>query len=353
MNINITSEESTNNDFLIIFDKWKERPNRLIIHDTFIGKDFEEVVSKNIQEKCGKDNTLTELLPSGDDYVHNQRVLLQVEEFIFISFVKMNMFTENFLINDLCFYFKSESQKETVNKIINELSICIVDYEDDTIDKINVLESVGGNLELSPLLFEKSTYSLESLYNHKSIKKVKKLIKEIKDTSKGLSIIYGDKGVGKTNLSKYISSKIDRLVIYVPINMVDSSINSSEFRSFLKKYSKCFLIVDDCEFLYNPIYGKNNYFSSNILQLVDSVVSEQLELQVLLIFNVDNEDEIDECLLDSNNLLDVINIEELDSEVATELSKELGFNKKIKNDTRLVDVFKNNLHTEKNNIGLV
>jgi hypothetical protein len=351
MNINITGEESTNNDFLLIFEKWKQRPNRLIIHDTFTGKEFEDIINTSIKEEYGNLETLTELLPDDDNYVYNQRVLLQITESIFASFVKNNMHSENFLVNDVCFYYKSQNEKESIDKIVLSLMNCIIDYVDDSDHKINVLNIVDNNLDLSPLFFEKSKFSLESLYNHKTIKEVKKIVKEMKSKDKGLTILYGDKGVGKTNLSKYISTKIDRLVVYVPLNTIESSINSSDFKTFLKKYNKCLLIVDDCEFLYNPMYGKHNYFSINVLQLIDSVISDDVNLQILLIFNVDEEDDIDSNLIDSNNLISVLEIEELESEVATELSKELGFNKKFKKNTRLVEVFHNNNKVEKNNLG--
>jgi len=351
MNINISSEESTNNDFLLIFDKWKQRPNRLIIHDTFTGKEFEEIITSLIKDEYGNLETLTELLPDDENYIYNQRVLVQIDELIFASFVKHDMYSQNFLVNDLCFYYKTQNEKEVIDKIVQQLMNCIIDYVDDSEHKINVLSLVDNNLEVSPLFFEKSKFSLESLYNHKTIKEVKRTVKELKNKDKGLTILYGDKGVGKTNLSKYISTKVDRLVIYLPLNTIESSINSSDFRTFLKKYNKCLLIVDDCEFLYNPMYGKHNYFSVNVLQLIDSVVSDELDLQILLIFNVDEEDDIDSNLIDSNNLISIFEVEELESEVATELSKELGFNKKFKKNTRLVEVFHNNNKVEKNNLG--
>ncbi len=351
MNINISSEESTNNDFLLIFDKWKQRPNRLIIHDTFTGKEFEEIITSLIKDEYGNLETLTELLPDDDNYIYNQRVLVQIDELIFASFVKHDMYSQNFLVNDLCFYYKTQNEKEVIDKIVQQLMNCIIDYVDDSEHKINVLSLVDNNLEVSPLFFEKSKFSLESLYNHKTIKEVKRTVKELKNKDKGLTILYGDKGVGKTNLSNYISTKVDRLVIYLPLNTIESSINSSDFRTFLKKYNKCLLIVDDCEFLYNPMYGKHNYFSVNVLQLIDSVVSDELDLQILLIFNVDEEDDIDSNLIDSNNLISIFEVEELESEVATELSKELGFNKKFKKNTRLVEVFHNNNKVEKNNLG--
>jgi hypothetical protein len=74
--------------------------------------------------------------------------------------------------------------------------------------------------------------------------------------------------------------------------------------------------------------------------LVDGFLSDGLNLHILLIFN-DIEEDIDENILDCNCLIDNIEFDELESDVATDLSKSLGHNKKYKDSKRLVDVVRN------------
>ena len=81
-----------------------------------------------------------------------------IDELIFVNFVKHNMHSENFLVNDVCFYYKSQSEKESVDKILHSLMNCIIDYVDDSEHKINVLNIVENSLDLSPLFFEKSKF---------------------------------------------------------------------------------------------------------------------------------------------------------------------------------------------------
>jgi hypothetical protein len=351
MNININKEDSAINDFLLIFDGFKQRPNRLVIHDTLSGKEFDEIIQKNIVSEKMDSNFLTEFLPSDDDYVVNRKVLKQLNDHLWISYVEINKNSENFLVNEVCFYYKDSQQEKDIDIIFLEISECVVDYEDNKIDKVNTLYLSGNNLELEPVSINQEI-EIDNMYSTKVVKDVEKLIKLIKKKNKGLSILTGERGLGKTNMCKYISSKVDRMSIFIPNNMIEHTINNPEFRSFIKTHDKCLLIIDDCEFLYNPVYGKMNYFTNNILQLVDGFISDHLNLQVLLVFN-DDEEYLDENLLECNNLLNVIDFELLDSDTATELSKSIGDNKKFKDETKLVDVF--NFKKDKNikgNIGL-
>jgi hypothetical protein len=74
------------------------------------------------------------------------------------------------------------------------------------------------------------------------------------------------------------------------------------------------------------------------MQMVEGFLASTVDVNVVTIFNTDSEDKIDHNLLDCNNLIDVIEFGCLSKDEATDLSKQLGYNKKYKSDTRLVDV---------------
>jgi hypothetical protein len=326
----------------------ESRPCRVIIHDAFSGPEFEKIlVDNNIK----KENSVTEFIPNDKDYLVNEKNLVKIEEDIWISYVVINKNSENYLINDVTFFFKNEEQRSKIDELFLKLSECLVDYEKDSFDKINALSVNNGVLELEPIFFNTEN-DTETLYNSSIFKKTDKLIKKIKKSDCGLSIFYGEKGTGKTNMSKYLASKIDRISIYITNNMIEQSINNPEFRNFIKKYDKCLLIIDDCEFLYNSAYSKMNYFTNSVLQLVDGFLSEYLGIQILLVFNTDDIEDIDDNLLECNNIMDIVEFDHLEAELATELSKNIGINKKYKEAVLLNDVFKNRKKEDKVNIGL-
>ena len=350
MNININRDDSGINDFLIIFDSMKSRPSRVILHDRFSGKEFNDIIESFISSENLEKNFLTEYIPSDDDYIINEKVLLQIDENIWISYLVINKQSEDYIINEVCFYYKSVEQQDHVEKMVVQITECIVDYEDES-NKINTLSMNSDNLiDLEPLII--SEIDTENMYSDAVIKKIDKLVKVIKKDSKGLSIFTGEKGLGKTNMCKYVASKVDKMSIFIPNNMIEQTVNSPDFKRFLSRFEKTLIIIDDCEFLYNPVFGRMNHFTNSILQLVDGFMSEHLNTHFLLVFNT-TEEELDENLLDCNNLIDVVEFDMLSSEMATELSKSLGINKKHKNETRLLDVVnskkKNNI---KEDIGL-
>ena len=63
--------------------------------------------------------------------------------------------------------------------------------------------------------------------------------------------------------------------------------------------------------------------------------SSDIDLQVII---TSNEKEIDNDLLDSNNLIDNIVVDELDTDESNDLSKHLKIDKKYKSPTKLIDV---------------
>lgn len=343
--INIQDDNYELGDFLLIYEKFGQRPNKIIIHDVFDGLSFEKII------EAKNDSKLTEYIPSEDDYIINQKLLVSITDNIFCSYVVVDKQSEQYLVNDVIFFYKDENEEEFIDGIISKISVCVLDYENNTINKFNTLTLTQTSIELDPFYVDIESIEIEGRYNESVIRKIDKLQKKIKKNPKGLSIICGEKGVGKTTIAKHLCNKIDRMTIFIPNTMIDITINGPDFKNFLKKFEKVLLVIDDCEFLSNSPLMKMNPFSNNVQQLVDGFLSDNLNLQILLIYN-ELEEDIDETILDCNNLIDVIEVDELEIEVANELSKNLGYNKKWKDSVRLIDVVQNKKADKIEKIGL-
>lgn len=343
--INIADDNYELNDFLIIFEKFGQRPNKIIIHDTFDGTAFESILNAKTETK------LTEYIPSDDDYFINQKNLTKINDNIYCSFVIIDKLSDSYLINDVIFFYKEESDETLIEEIIKSICNCVIDYEGNSFNKFNTLTLTTNSIELDPLSVDVDSIEIEGRYNEDIIKKAEKIQKKIKKSNKGLTILCGDRGVGKTTLAKYICHKIDRITIFIPNTMIDLTINGPDFKNFIKKFEKVLIVIDDCEFLSSNPISKINPFTNNILQLVDGFLSDNLNLQIILIFN-EVEEDLEEDLVDSNSLIDVLEISNLDAETATELSKNLGNNKKYKESTRLIEVVQNKKFDKIEKIGL-
>ena len=349
LNLNINKDDSELNDFLFCWDQFTTRPNKIVIHNTYSTKDFNEVLSKHIEER----NSFTEFLPTEDDFIINDKMFVKIEDRkIYCSYIVIDRTHENSIINEITFFYADETNYEKIQQIIDELNDCLVDFCEDETNKLNII-SIGLNgLEIEPI--EASDIDIdnfEMFYSKKTHKDIDKLVKDIKKSNKGLSILHGERGMGKTSVINYIASKLDRIVIFIPNNMIEHTISSPEFRKFLKRYSKPVIIIDDCEMLLNDVFSKSNMLVNNLMQMVDGFLSDSIEANIITIFNVEEEEEIDRSLLDCNNLIRVVEFLELSPQESSDLSDHIGLNKKYKNKMRVLDIIRNNKPRENHEMG--
>jgi hypothetical protein len=348
LNININKDDNTINDFLYCWNHFSTRPNRLTIYNSYSSSDFNEYILSNHIEKT----IHTEVIPAEEMSIINDQMFVKIEENIFISYIIVDRNNDNSIVNEVTFFYKTDDDYKKIISIIEKLDNFIVSYQEESSCSINTLSISQNSIEIEPLLPKELDYeNIDLYYNKKTFSKIDKLIKSIKKSKKGLSVLYGERGVGKTSIINYLSSKLDRIVIFIPNNLIEQTINNPEFRKFLKKHHNPILIIDDCEMLFNEVFAKSNIFVNNLLQLVEGFLSDSIEVSVVSIFNVDDEDEIDHSLLDCNTLIDVIRFDLLSEEESVELSKHLEFDKKYKSKNRLVDVLKKKETKNQSDIG--
>ena len=332
--INVTKDDSDLNDFLISWKEMGERPSRITIHNTYSTKLFDSV----IHEKVIKKNVFTEVTPYDNYLIIDDKMFIKINNDCYLSYVVSDRLSEDSFIDTITFFYRSGY--EGVQNIIDELNDAILDFSDDDTNNLNSIILTQWGLEIEPVSLSTDSDVIDEYYNSNTFKSINKLIKSIKKSDRGLSILYGERGMGKTSIINYISSKLDRIVIFIPNNMIEHTINNPEFRKFLKRYDKPILVIDDCEIFMGDNWGRQNPTTSNLLQMVDGFLSESINCNIISIFNTDTEDDIDQSLIDCNNLIDLIEFEKLSNDEATSLSKSLGFNKKYKIKSKLIDVVK-------------
>jgi hypothetical protein len=349
LNLNINKDDSELNDFLFCWEQFTTRPNKIVIHNTYSTKDFNDVLSEYIESR----NSFTEILPTEEDFVINDKMFVTIEDKkIYCSYIVIDRKHENSIINEITFFYSDEDNFEKIQKIIEELNECVIDFCEDEANNLNTITIGSNGLEIEPIeASDVEVDNFDMFYSKKTYKEIDKLVKEIKKSNKGLSILYGERGTGKTSVINHLASKLDRIVIFIPNNMVEHTIGNSDFRKFLKRYTKPVIIIDDCEMLLNDSFSRSNMIANNLMQMVDGFLSDSIEANIITIFNVDEEEEIDHSLLDCNNLIRVIEFGELSPNESTDLSEHLGFNKKYKNKMRVLDIIKNNKPRPNHEIG--
>jgi AAA+ ATPase superfamily predicted ATPase len=348
LSININKDYSNLNDFLYCWDIFGSRPNKIVIHNTYSTKPFAKIVSEHSIEK----NIFTEILPNDEDFTINDKIISNLGDDVYLSYIVIDRNQDNSIVSDIVFFYKSQESSKKVQSIIEELNDCLVDFCEEETNNLNTIAlSTQSGLEIEPIELDDDFENFDHYYSSNTGKSVEKLIKKIKKSNKGLSVLYGERGTGKTSVINYIASKLDRIVIFIPNNLIEHTINNPDFRKFIKKFQKPVIVLDDCELTLSDYYNRTNITTNNILQMVDGFLSDTMEVNIICIFNTDDEDDIDEALLDCNSLIDVIEFEYLSGEESEELSKVVGSGKKYKNKTRLIDIIKKKSGGDQKKIG--
>ena len=151
-----------------------------------------------------------------------------------------------------------------------------------------------------------------------------KIIKQLNEPNgKGLVLLHGVPGGGKTHYLKYLASKIkDKQVLFIPPYLADF-ITSPEMTPFLIQNSNSVLFIEDAENVITDrnINGSNGV--SNILNITDGILSDILKIQVVATFNMDKA-KIDSALLRKGRLIAEHKFDALPVDDANALLKHLG-----------------------------
>ena len=140
---------------------------------------------------------------------------------------------------------------------------------------------------------------------------------------KGLVLLHGKPGTGKSSYIRYLISKIKKNVIFLPPN-VASGITNPDLIPILLNNPNSVFVIEDAE---NIISDREKYGSSPVsalLNVSDGLLSDCLNIQIICTFNTDIS-KIDSALLRKGRLIAKYEFKELEVHKAVALSNKLGF----------------------------
>ena len=323
--------ENNDNDFIYCWDKFGDKPNKINFFN-----DYKIEIDEYLLNLSNSVNSIIDVF---DIELVNERKFLKINDDVYISYTIINKNSENSFINNIGIFYKSQEDLEKyVNKIIED----IIDLElvlDNIESKLNTAFLTEDGFEIEPVEKIELDVNIDAYYSKETLKSINQLVKTLKKTDKGISILYGTRGTGKTSLINHFCNKLDKKFVYIPNTMIEAFPNN-DIADFLKANQDSILILDDCENILTDMYSKSNIYVSNIMQLLEGILSHSVKLNIITIFNTEKEDEICETLLNSNSLIDVINFTLLSEDESNNLSKTLNLNKVFKNKNRMIDVLK-------------
>lgn len=191
--------------------------------------------------------------------------------------------------------------------------------------KISLVVSTRSGLSTIPQDIKNTNIDIPANYGEKFVKVHNKIVEKLNDPlGKGLVLLHGVPGTGKTSYIRHLCKEIKKEIIFLPPFLAEN-IAGPDFIPFLLDHTNSILIIEDAEkvVLDREGDGSNRQSVANLLNMTDGILSDCLSIQILATFNTTRE-RIDKALLRKGRLIAEWKFDALDVDQANKLLKKLG-----------------------------
>lgn len=222
------------------------------------------------------------------------------------------------------------------NELIKQFS-CYKAPQKEKDFEINIITQSSSGLDLKSLDIKPTALDIDLYYND-DFKPVDAIIKErlAKESDKGIILLHGLPGTGKTTYLRHLIGSINKRVLFVSPGVAGNLMNP-EFMDLLIDNPNAVLIIEDAE---NIIMDRkfSSYSSvSNLLNISDGLLSDCLNVQIICTFNNDLQ-MVDDALLRKGRLIAKYEFGKLNTDKAQKLSNHLGFAKHISRPMTIAEI---------------
>ena len=333
-------------EFNFIKKTYKYLPSSILFDGYFNIVDFDNFLKKNNVVYINKEKDIV------DNHV-DIKCLCDIGNNIYISYVQIEDEEQNGLIIDLIMYYNistvTEEQLKSITDDINKTLIIVDENEDNQNKIINLLSySYANGYTLTPKYIESFCDFDSEFYNDNVIVGIKDFIQGINTDSNNIYVLCGEKGLGKTNVIRFITDNVAKNIIFIPINMVDHIIQP-EFQKFIDNMQNCVFIIEDVEMYVTNTYSRNPMLVKTIVQNCKGFLSDTNSNDYIISINCLYKDIVDADMLSSSKFMV---FDRIDSTKASKIAKKLSVNFKAEKGKyyTLSDV-KNNVLSKKIKIG--
>ena len=242
--------------------------------------------------------------------------------------------------NKVRFFFRHTdcNKIEKIIEVIKKFKNRKKDYSKPEISLlINRLDGLcTKSLEiLKPKLSIEDNYNCDFKSIHQTI--VKRLSKK---NDKGLVLLYGKPGTGKTSYIRYLIASVKKNVIFLPPNMA-SAITNPNLISVLIDNPNSIFVIEDAENIVIDRELNGASPVSALLNISDGLLADCLNIQLICSFNTDIS-KVDSALLRKGRLIAQYEFKELEIAKAQALSYKLGFDSIISRPMALTEIYNQN-----------
>jgi hypothetical protein len=169
---------------------------------------------------------------------------------------------------------------------------------------IQLVRSEMGHLDTEEYDLSVPEFDLELNYGKDFVKLHEIIVKRLNTPGdKGIIVLYGDHGTGKTTYIKRLTKLIlTKDILFIPPSMAEM-LSEPSIIPFLMDHRNSILIIEDAEQVIGDRKGKSSSAGvSNLLNLTDGILGDCLNIQVIATCNIPRE-RIDPALLRKGRLI--------------------------------------------------
>jgi hypothetical protein len=166
------------------------------------------------------------------------------------------------------------------------------------------------------------------------------IVDKLNETNgKGIILLHGDPGTGKTSYIKHLTSLIkEKDILFIPPSMAEM-LSEPSIIPFLMDHKNSILIIEDAERVISDREGNGSPAGvSNILNLTDGILGDCLSIQIVATFNMKRE-KIDQALLRKGRLIAEHKFGKLSIEDSNNLLKYLEKDHEVSESMSLADIY--------------
>lgn len=228
--------------------------------------------------------------------------------------------SDNFVALKTLYY--KQTSIEVCNDIVKELKT-VCEEHDDSAGMVSIVmvenqKTVFKEFPINPLDID-----INTMYNDNFKPVHEHIVENLKNGHKGIILLHGDAGSGKTNYIKNLTTLVPKKkFVFVPIGVIPHLAEPS-FISLLIENKGSVLVLEDCETFIKDRGREGNTIASTLLNITDGLLSDILDIQIIATFNADI-NKVDPALRRKGRLIDEYQFGKLTLDKAKKLGESLG-----------------------------